>query len=64
MLVARHGTFVCQQAIQLHGGIGMTLEYAAGHCLRRLTVLDQLFGDGAAHAARLGAALARDRTPA
>jgi pimeloyl-CoA dehydrogenase len=64
MLAARHGTFVCQQAIQLHGGIGMTLEYAAGHCLRRLTVLDQLFGDGPAHAARLGAALAGERRAA
>jgi hypothetical protein len=42
----------------------MTIEYAAGHCLRRLTVIDQLFGDGATHAARLGAALASERTPA
>jgi pimeloyl-CoA dehydrogenase len=64
MLVSRHGTFIAQQAIQLHGGIGMTIEYAAGHCLRRLTVIDQLFGDGATHAARLGAALASERTPA
>ena len=55
MLVSRHGTFVAQQAIQLHGGIGMTIEYAVGHCLRRMTVLDQLFGDGAEHARRLGA---------
>lgn len=55
MLVSRHGTFVAQQAIQLHGGIGMTLEYPAGHCLRRMTVLDMLFGDGASHAARRGA---------
>jgi alkylation response protein AidB-like acyl-CoA dehydrogenase len=57
MLVARHGLFLTQQAIQLHGGIGMTIEYAAGHCLRRMTVLDLLFGDGASHAARLGAGL-------
>ena len=54
MLVARHGTFIVQQGIQLHGGIGMTIETMVGHCLRRLTVLDQLFGDGHAHAARLG----------
>lgn len=58
MLVSRHGGFVAQQAIQLHGGIGMTVEYAVGHCLRRLTVIDQLFGDGPTHAARLGAQLA------
>jgi pimeloyl-CoA dehydrogenase len=57
MLVSRHGTFVAQQAIQLHGGIGMTIEYAVGHCLRRMTVLDMLFGDGPSHAARLGAGI-------
>lgn len=60
MLASRHGTFIAQQAIQLHGGIGMTVEYPAGHCLRRMTVLDALFGDGASHAARLGAALAAE----
>jgi pimeloyl-CoA dehydrogenase len=54
MLAGRHGTFIVQQGIQLHGGIGMTRETMVGHCLRRLTVLDQLFGDGHAHAARLG----------
>ncbi|MDB5818810.1 MAG: acyl-CoA dehydrogenase [Rhizobacter sp.] len=54
MMIGRHGRFVAQQAIQLHGGIGMTEEYAVGHYLRRLTVIDQLFGDGDAHAARLG----------
>ena len=60
MLASRHGTFIAQQAVQLHGGIGMTIEYAAGHCLRRMTVLEALFGDGASHAARLGAALAAE----
>lgn len=57
MLISRHGGFITQQAIQLHGGIGMTVEYAVGHCLRRLTVLDQLFGDGATHAAALAAGI-------
>ena len=61
MLVSRNATFIAQQGIQLHGGIGVTLEYAVGHCLRCLTVLEQLFGDGATHAARLGAALAAER---
>lgn len=58
MLVGRHATFVAQQAIQLHGGIGMTVEYPVGHCLRRLGVIEQSFGDAPSHAARLGAALA------
>jgi alkylation response protein AidB-like acyl-CoA dehydrogenase len=51
--VGRHARALCQQAIQSHGGIGMTEEYAVGHCLRRIHVLDQLFGDVDAQAARL-----------
>lgn len=49
-LVGRNARLVCQQAIQLHGGIGMTEEYAVGQYLRRVHVLDHLFGDAAAHA--------------
>lgn len=56
--VARHARQLAQHAIQLHGGIGMTEEYAVGHYLRRVHVLDQLLGDGDAHAARLAALLA------
>ncbi len=55
--VARHARQLAQHAIQLHGGIGMTEEYAVGHYLRRIHVLDQLLGDGDAHAARLAALL-------
>ena len=51
--VGRHARALAHGAIQLHGGIGMTEEYAVGHYLRRIHVLDQLFGDGEAHAARL-----------
>lgn len=51
--VGRHARTLAHGAIQLHGGIGMTEEYAVGHCLRRIHVMDQLFGDGEAHAARL-----------
>ncbi len=43
--VGKSGRFVGQQAIQLHGGIGMTDEYAAGHYFKRLTMIDQSFGD-------------------
>jgi pimeloyl-CoA dehydrogenase len=53
--VGRHARALAHGAIQLHGGIGMTEEYAVGHYLRRIHVLDQLFGDGDAHAARLAA---------
>ena len=55
MLIGRHARTVCQSAIQMHGGIGMTEEYAVGHYLRRVTVLEQLFGDSVAQAARLAA---------
>ncbi len=41
--------FVGQQAIQLHGGIGMTEEYAGSHYFRKLTVLEMTFGDTMHH---------------
>src|SRR4029453_9728788 len=37
--------FVGQQCIQLHGGIGVTDEYAAAHYFKRLTVIEMTFGD-------------------
>jgi pimeloyl-CoA dehydrogenase len=53
LVIGRHARSLCHAAIQSHGGIGMTEEYAVGHCLRRIHVLDQLFGDAEAQAARL-----------
>jgi pimeloyl-CoA dehydrogenase small subunit len=47
--IGKSGRFVGQQAIQLHGGIGMTDEYAAGHYFKRLTMIDQTFGDADHH---------------
>jgi len=47
-LIGRNGRFVGAQAIQLHGGIGMTDEYEIGHCFKRLMVLDQWLGDAQA----------------
>ena len=43
--VGKAGRLVGQEAIQLHGGIGMTDEYVAGHYFKRLTVITRLFGD-------------------
>ena len=37
--------FVGQQAIQLHGGIGVTDEYIVSHYFKRLTQLEMTFGD-------------------
>jgi len=43
--IGKSGRFVGQQSIQLHGGIGMTEEYLAGHYFKRLTMIEQSFGD-------------------
>jgi pimeloyl-CoA dehydrogenase small subunit len=47
--IGRSARYVGQQAIQLHGGIAMTMEYAAGHYFKRLTVNDATFGDADHH---------------
>jgi alkylation response protein AidB-like acyl-CoA dehydrogenase len=54
--IGRAARFVGQQAIQLHGGIGMTYEYAVGHYFKRLTAIDTLFGDMDHHLGLLAAA--------
>ena len=53
--IGRSGRFVGQQAIQLHGGIGMTMEYKVGHYFKRVTMIDTLFGDADHHLARVAA---------
>ncbi len=47
--------FVGQQAIQLHGGIGVTDEYIAGHYFKRLTCLELSFGDTLHHLGEVSA---------
>jgi pimeloyl-CoA dehydrogenase small subunit len=51
--VGQAARFVSQNAIQLHGGIGMTEEYAIGHYFRRCMVIEHLFGDTAHHLSRI-----------
>ena len=51
--IGRAARAVGQEAIQLHGGIGMTMEYAGGHYFKRLTMIDQIFGDAERHLAEL-----------
>jgi pimeloyl-CoA dehydrogenase small subunit len=41
--------FVGQQAVQLHGGLGMTMEYLGAHYFRRLAMIEQSFGDTPHH---------------
>src|SRR6476661_9332096 len=45
--------FVGQQAIQLHGGIGMTMEAKIGHYFKRLTMIENSFGDTDYHMRRV-----------
>jgi alkylation response protein AidB-like acyl-CoA dehydrogenase len=51
--VSRSGRHIGQEAIQLHGGIGMTAEYAVGVGTAHLEVLDQWLGNGPHHLGRL-----------
>lgn len=44
-MVGRVAALVAEECIQLHGGIGMTDEYALSHFARRLTLIDHVFGD-------------------
>jgi pimeloyl-CoA dehydrogenase small subunit len=53
--IGQSGKFVGAQAIQLHGGIGMTDECQAGHYYRRLTMIEVLFGDTSHHLGVLAA---------
>ena len=53
--IGRSGKFVGQQAIQLHGGIGMTDEYKVGHYFKRMTMIDTLFGPADHHLKALAA---------
>jgi pimeloyl-CoA dehydrogenase small subunit len=54
--IGRSGRFVGKAATQLHGGIGMTMEYKGGHYFKRLTAIDVLFGDADHHLAAIAKA--------
>lgn len=47
--IGRSGRFVGQQAVQLHGGVGVTMEYRIGHYFKRMTAIETLFGDADHH---------------
>jgi pimeloyl-CoA dehydrogenase small subunit len=51
--IGRSGRIVGQGAIQLHGGIGMTMESKVGHYFKRVTMIDTLLGDADHHLAAL-----------
>lgn len=51
--VLRAGREVAEEAIQLHGGIAMTADYAVGRYVKRITVLRTSFGDERWHRERV-----------
>jgi alkylation response protein AidB-like acyl-CoA dehydrogenase len=53
--IADNARLVSQEAIQLHGGMGMTEEMKVSHTFRRLTMIAQQFGDADHHLARFAA---------
>jgi len=50
--IGRAARFVGQQAVQLHGGMGMTSELPIGHYFKRLTMIDMMFGNTDFHRKR------------
>jgi pimeloyl-CoA dehydrogenase small subunit len=54
--IGKSGRFVGQEAVQLHGGMGMTEELNVGHYFKRLTVIDTQFGNVDHHLKRFAAA--------
>lgn len=44
-LIGRAGKLVAEECVQMHGGIGMTWEYAGSHYAKRLIMIDHQLGD-------------------
>jgi alkylation response protein AidB-like acyl-CoA dehydrogenase len=54
-LIGQSCRFVAQQAVQLHGGMGMTDELIVSHWFKRLTAAELMFGDSDTHLQRYAA---------
>src|SRR5262249_49196053 len=55
--IGQQARFVGQQAIQLHGGMGITDEMPVSHLFKRLTLIESSFGDSDHHFERVSQAL-------
>ncbi|MCW0180845.1 MAG: acyl-CoA dehydrogenase family protein [Zavarzinia sp.] len=53
--IGKSARFIGQQAVQLHGGMGMTDELNVGHYFKRLTMIETLFGNTDFHLKRYAA---------
>ena len=54
--IGQSGRHIGQEAVQLHGGIAMTMEYKVGHYFKRMTMIEILFGDTDFHLAAVAEA--------
>lgn len=55
VIVAKNGRHIYEEAIQLHGGMGLTDELDIGHYAKRLMMINTTFGDGDYHQAAFNA---------
>lgn len=54
-VVGKYGIFIGENAVQLHGGMGMTEELRLGHYFKRLLVIDSMFGNADFHLQKFAA---------
>jgi len=55
VMIERNGRHIFEEAIQLHGGMGLTDELDIGHYAKRLMMINATLGDGDYHQARFNA---------
>ena len=58
--VGQAGRFVGQQAVQLHGAMGVVDDVIVSHYFKRLTMIDMTLGDADFHLARFGDSMGVD----
>lgn len=57
IVIGEAGQLISRNGIQVHGGYGLTDEYAIGHYFRRLMCIEKQFGDLVLHTERFGASI-------
>jgi len=60
VFIGKAGRFVGQEAVQLHGGIGVTDEASVSHYFKRLTMINATFGDTDYHLGQFSALIAAE----
>ncbi|MFG1791577.1 acyl-CoA dehydrogenase family protein [Nocardia sp. NPDC049149] len=61
--ISRSARHIGQEAIQMHGGIGVTAEYPVGHYVARLTAIERTLGGGMEHLRVLSARVGEYELP-